>query len=47
MDKALEYWHRSLELNPNQPRIRTLVAKYTPRTANPQTVLLSEQSAGR
>ena len=25
---ALENWHKSLELNPNQPKIRNLVNKY-------------------
>lgn len=25
---ALEFWHRSLEINPNQPKIRNLVARY-------------------
>jgi hypothetical protein len=41
-DRALEYWHRSLELDPDQPKIRTLVAKYQPRKTNPETVLLSD-----
>ncbi|MCH7812660.1 MAG: tetratricopeptide repeat protein [Planctomycetes bacterium] len=44
-DRALEYWHRSLELDPHQPKIRTLVAKYKPRAANPETVLLSNRPA--
>ncbi len=26
---GLEHWHRSLEMFPEQPRIRKLVAKYT------------------
>jgi len=42
-DRALENWHRSLELDPNQPKIRNLVAKYKPTAADPETVLLSEQ----
>jgi len=25
---AIEHWHRSLELNPNQPKLRELIAKY-------------------
>jgi hypothetical protein len=25
---AVEHWHRSLELKPDQPRIRNLVEKY-------------------
>jgi hypothetical protein len=28
---AIEHWHRSLELNPQQPKIRELIEKY--RTA--------------
>lgn len=42
-DRALEYWHRSLELEPDQPRIRKLVAKYRPRTPDPETVLLTDR----
>ncbi len=44
-DRALEHWHRSLELNPDQPRIRTLIAKYTPQTGDPEEVLLDEHSS--
>jgi superkiller protein 3 len=29
-DRAIEDWHRSLELEPDQPRVRELVAKYAP-----------------
>jgi len=29
-DKALEHWHLSLELNPDQPRLRELIAQYSP-----------------
>ena len=47
LNQAIEYWHRSLELDPNQPRIRTLVAKYKPRGADPQTVLLSDHQSDR
>ena len=42
-DRALECWHRSLEFDPDQPRIRKLVAKYKPRATDPTTVLLSDQ----
>ena len=31
-DKAVEHWHRSLELNANQPRLRKLLTKYQPAT---------------
>ena len=38
-DRAIEDWHRSLELEPDQPRLRTLVARYTPRgTRNEELV---------
>jgi tetratricopeptide (TPR) repeat protein len=42
-ERALEEWHRSLELEPNQPRIRTLIAKYEVAPANPETALLDEK----
>ena len=42
-DRALEYWHRSLELDPDQPRIQKLVAKYRPRNSDPETVLLADR----
>ncbi|MBI1826714.1 MAG: tetratricopeptide repeat protein [Planctomycetes bacterium] len=29
-DQALEHWHLSLELNPDQPRLRELLAQYAP-----------------
>jgi tetratricopeptide (TPR) repeat protein len=35
-DQALAAWNRSLELNPNQPGLRKLVRKYTPRANLPQ-----------
>ncbi len=38
--EALEYWHRSLELNPNQPRIHKLVSRYKRPTSDPESVLL-------
>jgi len=25
---AIEHWHRSLEIQPDQPKIRNLIAKY-------------------
>ena len=28
--EAIEHWHRSLELEPNQPKLRKLLAKYHP-----------------
>lgn len=43
-EQALEHWHRSLELNPNQPRIRRLIEKYRVHPVDPTTVLL-DQSA--
>ena len=41
-DRALEHWHRSLELSPDQPRIRKLIARYRPSTTNPERILLDE-----
>lgn len=46
-NQALEYWHRSLELDPDQPRIRKLIARYKPPTQDPQTVLLSNHQTDR
>jgi len=40
-DLALEHWHRSLEENPNQPRIRKLIARYQPKDTSPDSELLS------
>jgi tetratricopeptide (TPR) repeat protein len=34
-DEAVESWHRSLEANPNQPKLRTLVEKYRPKSEEP------------
>ena len=45
--RALEYWHRSLELDPDHPKIRDLVAKYKPRISDPETVLLSDRPTQR
>ena len=41
-DRALEHWHRSLELSPDQPRIRKLIARYQPKARNPEQILLNE-----
>jgi tetratricopeptide (TPR) repeat protein len=38
--EALEHWHRSLELDPEQPRIRRLIARYKPRPRDPEEALL-------
>jgi tetratricopeptide (TPR) repeat protein len=43
-DKALEHWHRSLELNPDQPRIRKLIAQYKPMQSDPEEALLDERA---
>ena len=42
-DRALEHWHRSLELNPDQPRIRKLIAEYKPQSDDPESLLLDER----
>ncbi|MBK9120896.1 MAG: tetratricopeptide repeat protein [Phycisphaerales bacterium] len=34
-DEAVESWHRSLELDPNQPKLRELVEKYRPKAERP------------
>lgn len=39
-DRALEHWHRSLELKPDQPRIHKLLARYSPEHQNPEAALL-------
>ncbi len=41
-DSALEHWHRSLEIDPNQTRIRNLLQKYAPsnNSADPYKALL-------
>ncbi len=44
--RALEHWHRSLELNPDQPRIHKLIARYKPEHSDPEEVLLSARSSG-
>ena len=40
-EQALEHWHRSLELDPDQPRIRKLIAKYQPKQGDPEEALLN------
>ena len=39
--RALEHWHRSLELDPDQPKIRRLLARFAPESTDPNEVLLS------
>ena len=41
-DRAIEHWHRSLELDPDQPRIRKLIAEYKPEAVDPEDALLEE-----
>lgn len=33
LDEAIEAWHTSLELEPDQPRLRALIAKYRPQSS--------------
>jgi len=42
---ALEHWHRSLELDPDQPRIHKLIARYKPKRSDPEAVLLDEHAS--
>lgn len=42
-DRALEHWHRSLELDPEQPRIRKLIARYKLGRSDPEEALLNER----
>jgi len=44
-DRALEHWHRSLELDPDQPRIRKLIAEYSPKTTDPEILLLDDRGS--
>jgi hypothetical protein len=44
--RALEHWHQSLELNPDQPRIRQLIAQYSPTAADPEADLLPAAKSG-
>jgi tetratricopeptide (TPR) repeat protein len=46
-DRALEHWHRSLELDPDQPRIEKLIAKYRPDAPGPEDALLREAAVPR
>ncbi|MBI4719368.1 MAG: tetratricopeptide repeat protein [Planctomycetes bacterium] len=39
-ERALDHWHRSLEISPDQPRIRKLLAQYKPRSDDPEEALL-------
>lgn len=39
-EKALEQWHRSLEFDSNQPRIRRLIAEYSPQDPDPDELLI-------
>ena len=41
-DRAIEHWHRSLEFNPDQPRVRKLIARYKPNRGDPEDILLSD-----
>ena len=43
-DRAIEHWHRSLELDPDQPRIRKLIARYKPKSTDPTTLLLDDRA---
>jgi len=38
-DRAVETWHISLELNPEQPKLRELVEKYRPKSPEPTVTL--------
>ncbi len=43
--QALEHWHQSLELDPEQPRIRDLIARYQPQPhESVESTLLSARS---
>ena len=41
-ERALEYWHRSLEIDPDQARVRRLIARYQPSLTDPLQGLLTE-----
>lgn len=45
-ERAIEHWHRSLELEPDQPRIHRLIARYKKRLSGPQSAVLNEQAGG-
>lgn len=38
-DRAVEQWHLSLELSPDQPKLRELVEKYRPKSERPPLTL--------
>jgi len=38
-DRAIEHWHQSLEIDPDQPRIRRLLEKYAKPQDNPEALL--------
>ena len=44
--RAIEHWHRSLELEPDQPRSHRLMSRYKKRLTNPESALLNEQAGG-
>jgi hypothetical protein len=44
--RALEHWHQSLELNPDQPRIKQLIAQYAPSDEDPESALLLPARTG-
>ncbi|MCO6436608.1 MAG: tetratricopeptide repeat protein [Phycisphaerae bacterium] len=39
-EEALEHWHRSLELAPDQPKIRSLIERYRVSRSDPSAALL-------
>jgi len=43
-DQAIEHWHQSLEINPDQPKIRRLLEKYAIPKGNPDRLLLDDRS---
>ena len=44
-DSAVEHWHRSLELNPDQPLVRDLLDKYRMPAEDPYRAFLGVQEA--
>jgi Tfp pilus assembly protein PilF len=40
---AMEYWHRSLELDADQPKVRRLIEKYRRPMRDPDSVLLDSR----
>ena len=43
---AMEYWHRSLELDSNQPMVRRFIEKYKQTPKPPDAVLLGDAGSG-